>query len=81
MIRVIVSSAVECVCMCVCSSLINNIKLQLSLHIEEFEDTKRAFRINPQIEGQTTQWPKEIKTNNDQQNTTQKTKDLAARPH
>ena len=23
--------------------------------IEEFEDTKRAFRINPQIEGQTTQ--------------------------
>ena len=49
--------------------------------IEEFEDTKRAFRINPQIEGQTTQWPKQIKTNNDQQNTTQKTKDLATRPH
>jgi hypothetical protein len=29
------------------------------------------------IEGQTMQWPKEKKTNNDLQNTTQKTKDRA----
>ena len=36
----------------------------------------------PESEGQTTQWPKEIKdkiTNNDLQNTTQKTKDQATR--
>ena len=30
-------------------------------------------------EGQTTQWPKEKRTNNDLQNTTQKTKDRATR--
>ena len=59
----------------------NNIAKPSSvLSVYQFEDTKRAFRINPQIEGQTTQWPKQIKTNNDQQNTTQKTKDLATWP-
>ena len=45
---------------------------------EEFEDTKGVIRIRRRIlKGQTTQWPKKSDkwTNNDLQNTKQKTKD------
>jgi len=44
------------------------------LYREEFDETKGAIRILK--EGQTIQWPKG-RTNNDIQNTTQKTKDRA----
>jgi hypothetical protein len=62
--------------------------LELVLH-DEFNDTKGVIRIRKskkerqhngqKTEGETTQWPKEKRPNNDLQNITYKTKDLVTR--